>query len=52
MDKFRSEIHRVIDSRDLDPVMVQIDETKLSLIRADLEKIAQVVKVTSEYHAN
>ncbi len=51
MDKFRNEIHRVIDSRDLDPVQIQVDDNSFYIIKNDLEKIAQVVKVSSEYHA-
>ena len=32
LDKFRSDIHRVIDSKDLDPVSVLIDESWLTNI--------------------
>ena len=36
MDKFRTEIHKVIDSHDLDPVEIFIDENRFEFLKAEL----------------
>jgi hypothetical protein len=42
-DKYKSQIKKVIQTHDLDPITVHIDEHKLFQLKGELMKIVKVV---------
>jgi len=50
MDKFRADIHKVIDSKDLDPVEIVIEEQRIINLKSELEQMVYLTKEQSQYH--
>ncbi|KRX01533.1 hypothetical protein PPERSA_01436 [Pseudocohnilembus persalinus] len=50
MEKFRKDIHKVIDSKDLDPVHIEINDQKQSSLQQELAALVKIVQMESNYH--
>jgi cyanophycinase-like exopeptidase len=44
MDKFKSEMHKIMETSDLDPINVHIEDQRFHTLRKELERLIQIIK--------
>ncbi|EAR99260.1 kelch motif protein (macronuclear) [Tetrahymena thermophila SB210] len=50
IDKFKSDIHKIVDSRDLDPIKIIQNNNAVNDIKRILPQVAVINKIHSHYH--
>lgn len=50
INKFKSDIHKIVDSRDLDPIKIIVNHNAVNDIKSFLPQTAVINKLHSHYH--